>query len=87
MELTMLCASRKDIVSEIRIFPSFVIVTKALSAPPLPDMRLDRLCKKRGVELAGTKHLNIAGMCRLVGERFFNRSRSSRRSITPSSSS
>ncbi|MET0497169.1 MAG: class I SAM-dependent methyltransferase [Steroidobacteraceae bacterium] len=70
MELTMLCASRKDIVSEIRIFPSFVIVTKALAAPPLPDMRLDRLCNKRGVQLAGTKHLNIGGIPRLLAERF-----------------
>ena len=70
MELTMLCASRKDIVSEIRIFPSFVVVTKALAAPPLPDMSLDRLCNRRGVQLAGTKHLNIAGFSRLLAERF-----------------
>lgn len=66
MELIMLCASRNDIISEVRVFPSFAVVKKSRSAPELHGMRLDRLIHKRGVELVGSRNLNLLGVGKLV---------------------
>ena len=33
MELIMLCASRSDIISEVRVFPAFAFIKKAAHAP------------------------------------------------------
>jgi len=66
MELVMLCAGRRDIVSEVQVFPWFVVVRKSLTAPPLPDMKLDRLIYKKGIELVGTTDLNLLGVSKLI---------------------
>lgn len=66
MELIMLCASRNDIISEVRVFPSFVVVKKSLCAPELRGMRLDTLIYKRGIELVGSRNLNLLGVGKLV---------------------
>lgn len=51
MELLMLCASREDIVSEVRVFPAFTFIRKSPKAPDLTGMRLDGLYRARGLEL------------------------------------
>ena len=69
MELVMLCASRNDIVSEVRVFPWFVVVKKSLRAPKLAGMKLDSLIHKEGIELVGTKDLNLLGVSKLLMSR------------------
>jgi SAM-dependent methyltransferase len=66
MELTMLCASRSDIISEVRVLPAFVLIRKSADAPPLGDMKLDALYTKRGIELVGARHSNLGGVARLM---------------------
>jgi len=72
MELTMLCASRQDIVSEIQIFPWFVVVKKSARAPALDRMSLDTLIRKRGVEIVGSGDLNLAGVAKMILSRLTN---------------
>jgi hypothetical protein len=72
MELTMLCASRPDLVSEIRIFPAFAFIRKSAAAEPMSRIRLESLYQKRGIELVGQKDLNIKGVADLVLGRFRN---------------
>lgn len=40
MELLMLCASRPDLISDIRVFPAFAFIRKAREAPTLTDFSL-----------------------------------------------
>jgi len=72
MELVMLCASRNDIVSEVRIFPGFVVVKKSASSPNLHGMKLDDLINKQGIELVGTRDLNLGGVSQLLISRLRN---------------
>ena len=72
MELIMLCASRNDIVSEVRVFPWFVVVKKSPRAPQLNGMKLDSLIHRHGIELVGTKDLNLLGVAKLVMSRLAN---------------
>lgn len=73
MELIMLCASRRDILAEIRVFPSFAFLRKSPEAPPLPGMRLDNLYTKRGLSLVGTRNLGIGSLLRVFLERLKGR--------------
>jgi SAM-dependent methyltransferase len=68
MELLMACASRGDVISEIRAFPAFAFVRKSPEAKPMTDFRLDRLYTKRGIELVGSRNMNLGGAVRVVGE-------------------
>jgi hypothetical protein len=52
MELIMLCASRCDIISEVRVFPAFAFIKKAAHAPDLTGMSVGSLYKKRGIQIA-----------------------------------
>lgn len=72
MEIIMLCASRNDIVSEVRVFPSFVIVRKSSSAPELTDVCLDKLVHKEDIELVGTRDLNLSGVGKLLTRRLLD---------------
>lgn len=65
MELAMVCASRPDLVSEVRIFPSFAFIRKAAQAPDVVDLRLDDLYQKRDLEIVGARHLNLRGVANL----------------------
>jgi len=66
MEITMLCASRADLVSEIVVFPSYAFVRKAREAPRLQSMSLDSLITKRGIELVGARHTRLDGVAKLM---------------------
>jgi hypothetical protein len=66
MELVMLCGSRRDIISTIRVYPWFVLVEKGLDAPAMDEMNLDSLIHKRLIELVGTRNLNLGGVAKLI---------------------
>jgi cephalosporin hydroxylase len=57
MELTMTCASRSDLISEVRIFPSFAFIRKSPQAPQLSTLNLHELYRKRGIDLLGSHRL------------------------------
>jgi len=69
MELLMLCASRPDLVSEVRVFPSFAFIHKSNDAKPMSEMRLGSLYEKRGIELVGLRDLNVRGFTKLVKQK------------------
>jgi cephalosporin hydroxylase len=69
MELIMLCASRSDLIREVRVFPPFAFIQKAPGAPALPDMKLDSLYTKRGLEIVSSGEPVRAGIAGVVGER------------------
>ena len=75
MELTMLCASRGDLISEVRVFPAFTFIRKADGAPAMPDFSLDSLYLKRNIEISSMEHLNLGGIARLVQARIVQRTR------------
>lgn len=50
-ELTMACATSSNLISDIRIFPSFAFIRKSESAPALQEISLDNLYEKRGIFL------------------------------------
>jgi SAM-dependent methyltransferase len=66
MELLMLCASRSDLVSEVRVFPALAFIKKSPQAKPIGEFALEQLYLKRGIELVGTQHLHLGGVARLV---------------------
>jgi SAM-dependent methyltransferase len=61
-ELIMICASRPDLISEVRVFSSFVFVKKALSAPDLTGMKLEDYYQSRGFEISTVDRLNATGV-------------------------
>lgn len=75
MELIMVCASRPDLVSNIRIFPAFAFIHKSVDAPPVGDIPLKSLYEKRGVELIGTKDLNLRGVAGMLAQRLTHNAR------------
>lgn len=75
MELLMLCASRRDLISEVRVFPAFVFVRKSPEAMPLAEFALDEAYSKREIELVGTQHLHLAGVARLAARSVATRTR------------
>jgi hypothetical protein len=66
MELTMLCAARSDLISEIVVLPSYAFIRKAPQAPRLETLSLDSLLTKRGIELVGARHSNLKGVAKLM---------------------
>jgi cephalosporin hydroxylase len=85
MEITMLCASRSDLVSELRIFPSMAFIRKSPDAPPIPDFSLDSSYRKRGIELVGARRPNLAGVAQLLAERIAHSARRKLRRVRGSS--
>lgn len=75
MELAMLCASRGDIVSEIRLFPAFALIRKSLRATHLCDFSLDSLYHKRGIELVGARDFKLGSIARLIVQSIASRTR------------
>lgn len=73
MELMMLCASRYDVISEIRVFPAFVFIRKAWQAPPLPNFKLDGSYLKRNLEIIAPQALNLGGIGQLVAKKVSER--------------
>lgn len=69
MELVMTCASRADLITEVRVFPTFAFIRKALAAPALPHFSLDGLYAKGELEIVGTRNLNFGGVARVAGAR------------------
>lgn len=69
MELIMVCASRPDLVSNIRVFPAFAFIHKSVDAPPMSEVPLESLYQKRGIELIGAKDLNLKGVASMVTQR------------------
>jgi cephalosporin hydroxylase len=76
MELIMLCASRSDIVSDVRVFPSFAFIRKSPHATPLAEFALDALYCKRGIELVGARNTNLGGVVKLLADRIVKSTRS-----------
>lgn len=68
MELLMACASRPDVISEVRVFPSFAFIRKSVDAGPMSDLRLESLYRMRGIVLAGPDRLPLAGLGRIAAE-------------------
>jgi SAM-dependent methyltransferase len=50
-ELVMICATSQEVVSDIRIFPSFAFIRKSQAATNLPDFSIEKFYKKRGLSL------------------------------------
>lgn len=75
MELLMACASRSDVISEVRVFPAFAFVRKAPHAPAMTELRLDRLYQKRGIALVGSRNLHLAAAAQVVAEGLAGRAR------------
>jgi cephalosporin hydroxylase len=50
-ELVMLCATSQEVVSDIRIFPSFAFIRKSEAAPDLLDFSIEKFYQKRGLSL------------------------------------
>ncbi len=75
MELLMLCATRSDIVSEVRVFPSFAFVRKSVEAPALENFQLSDSYNKRGLALSGSTHFDVKGLAGLLAERSARRIR------------
>jgi hypothetical protein len=66
-ELIMLCASRPDIISEIRVFPTFAFITKGISAPILKDMSIKTLYNIRGMEILPARAEQSPGVPDVAG--------------------
>lgn len=75
MELTMLCASRPDLISEIRVFPEFAFIRKSMDAKPIENFSLDGTYFKGNLEILGAQHLNLPGVSRLIATRLLRRPR------------
>lgn len=73
MELVMLCASRNDLVSEVRVFPSFAFIRKAPHAPDVKEFNLNALYSKRGIELVGAQHANLGGVGKMLLQNIMHR--------------
>jgi cephalosporin hydroxylase len=50
-ELVMLCATSPEVVSDIRIFPSFAFIRKSQAATDLLDFSIEKFYQKRGLSL------------------------------------
>jgi cephalosporin hydroxylase len=50
-ELAMLCATSREVVSDIRVFPSFAFIRKSEDAADLPDFSIEKFYQKRGISL------------------------------------
>jgi cephalosporin hydroxylase len=50
-ELVMLCATSQEIVSDVRIFPSFAFIRKSEAATDLLDFSIEKFYQKRGLSL------------------------------------
>jgi hypothetical protein len=70
MELVMLCASRGYLISEVRIFPSFAFIPRALHAPSMPAIALDSLYSMRGIDVIGADEPDLVGARRLTKHLF-----------------
>jgi SAM-dependent methyltransferase len=75
MELLMLCASRSDLIEEVRVFPAFAFVRKARHAPPLAEFALDGAYLQRDLALVGTQNLHLRGVAQLIGKRLLKQTR------------
>jgi SAM-dependent methyltransferase len=75
MELIMACASRNDLISEVRIFRSMAFIRKSPNAQLMQGLSLDDLYIKRNIELVGAQHLNLKAITRLIAIRITQRPR------------
>jgi cephalosporin hydroxylase len=50
-ELVMLCATSREVVSDIRIFPSFAFIRKSEAATDLLNFSIEKFYQKRGLSL------------------------------------
>jgi SAM-dependent methyltransferase len=50
-ELVMLCATSQEVVSDVRIFPSFAFIRKSGGATNLADFSVEKFYQKRGLSL------------------------------------
>jgi SAM-dependent methyltransferase len=50
-EAIMLCATSQELVSDVRVFPSFAFIRKSRSAPALPNFSIQKFYQKRGLSL------------------------------------
>jgi hypothetical protein len=73
MELVMVCASRPDLISEVRVFPYFAFIRKATTAPINEPLRLKGLYSTRDLELLGAQDSMFASVARLWGKRMRRR--------------
>lgn len=81
MELIMLCASRSDLISEVRVFPAFAFIRKAPNAPALADFKLDSAYSKRGLEIVTADQPNLGGVAKLFRQRMQLRFQNKMRSL------
>jgi SAM-dependent methyltransferase len=65
MEIVMACASRGDLIEEVRVFPSFAFIRKGAAARSA-DASLDRLYCAGGLEIAAYRKLHLGRIARLA---------------------
>jgi hypothetical protein len=75
MEIMMLCASRGDLVGEVRIFPWIAFIRKSPNAVAISDFSLDSSYRKRGMELVGANPVRLRGVANLLVQRIANSAR------------
>jgi SAM-dependent methyltransferase len=73
MELLMFSASRRDLIDEVRVFPSFAFIHKSEEAPAIPDFSLNY--PSRGLEFSTYGDLNFIGPLRLFCQKLARRLR------------
>ena len=65
MEIIMACASRGDLVEEVRVIPSFAFIRKGAAARSAA-VTLDRLYSTGGLEIAAYRKLHLGRIARLA---------------------
>jgi hypothetical protein len=73
MELIMVCASRPDLISEVRVFPYFAFIRKATTAPVNSPLRLEGLYSSRGLELVGAQDAFLGSVATRWAKRILRR--------------
>ena len=66
MELIMVCASRSDLISEVRVFPSFAFIRKSADAKALTNFALSDAYEKRGIELVGPRNMHLRDLSNML---------------------
>lgn len=69
MELVMLCASRPDLLEEVRVFPAFAFVRKSRHAKPMENFALQESYHKRNIDFVSPEHWNLKGVSRSISTR------------------
>ena len=71
----MVCASRPDLISEVRVFPAFVFIQKSPAAGALNGSSLNALYERGGIEMLTPQNVNFGTVARLLRSGMAQRAR------------